>query len=134
NWLLYFGLIFVGFIIFSPSGLTGIWAQIQRRLRPAPSDSAAMSKRKIYEGLPLPGFLRPERLEGAVLEASGVDMRFGGIQAVRGASLSVQAGQIHALIGPNGAGKTTTFNLISGMFAPSAGTVRLHGREIHHLP
>ena len=134
NWLLYFGLIFVGFIIFSPSGLTGIWAQIQRRLHPPPSDSAAMSKRRIYEGLPLPAFLRPARREGAVLEASGVDMRFGGIQAVRGASLSVQAGQIHALIGPNGAGKTTTFNLISGMFAPSAGTVRLHGREIHHLP
>ena len=133
NWLLWFGLIFVGFIIFSPSGLTGIWGQIHRRLRPPPEDGAAMSKRKIYEGLPLPEFLRPKRRDGAVLEASDIGMRFGGIQAVRGANLTVQAGQIHALIGPNGAGKTTTFNLISGMFPPSTGSVHLHGQPIHAL-
>jgi branched-chain amino acid transport system ATP-binding protein len=134
NWLLYFGLIFVGFIIFSPSGLTGIWGQIQRRLRPPPEDSAAMSKRRIYEGLPLPDFLRPGRVEGAVLEVQRISKSFGGIQAVRENSLTVQAGQIHALIGPNGAGKTTTFNLISGMFMADAGTVRLHGQEIQFLP
>ena len=133
NWLLYFGLIFVGFIVFSPSGLTGVWSQIQRRLRPPPEDGAAMSKRKIFEGLPLPAFLRPPRREGVVLEAADVGMRFGGIQAVKGANLKVEAGQIHALIGPNGAGKTTTFNLISGMFAPSTGTVRLHGEPIQSL-
>ena len=133
NWLLYFGLIFVGFIIYSPSGLTGIWGQLRKRFRPMPEDSAAMSKRKIYEGLPLPEFLRPERIEGAVLEAQGISKHFGGIQAVRGNSLRVEAGQIHALIGPNGAGKTTTFNLISGMFMPDSGTVRLHGQAIQHL-
>ncbi|MEK9950601.1 MAG: branched-chain amino acid ABC transporter ATP-binding protein/permease, partial [Curvibacter sp.] len=134
NWLLWFGLIFVGFIIFSPSGLTGIWAQIQRRLRPPPEDGAAMSKRKIYEGLPLPEFLRPRRVAGTVLEAQGLSKSFGGIRAVRDNSLAVQAGQIHALIGPNGAGKTTTFNLISGMFMADTGTVRLHGQTIQQLP
>ncbi|HUW38517.1 MAG TPA: branched-chain amino acid ABC transporter ATP-binding protein/permease [Rhodocyclaceae bacterium] len=133
NWLLWFGLLFVGFIIYSPTGLAGIWAQLQRRFRPPPEEGAAMSRRKIYEGLPLPGFLRPDRLEGTVLEVEDIEKHFGGIQAVRGARLAVHAGQIHALIGPNGAGKTTTFNLISGMFTPDVGTVRLHGKEIHRL-
>lgn len=133
NWLLYFGLIFVGFIVFSPSGLAGIWGQLSRRLYPQPEGSAAMSKRKIYEGLPLPEFLRPKRVEGVVLEARGLSKSFGGIQAVRDNSLTVHAGQIHALIGPNGAGKTTTFNLISGMFMSDKGTVCLHGQAIQHL-
>jgi branched-chain amino acid transport system ATP-binding protein len=133
NWLLWFGLIFIGFIIFSPAGLAGIWEQLRKRLRPPAEDGAAMSKRKIYEGLPLPEFLRPKRVEGPVLEALGISKRFGGIQAVRENSLKVEAGQIHALIGPNGAGKTTTFNLISGMFMADTGSVRLHGQAIQHL-
>lgn len=134
NWLLWFGLIFVAFIIFSPTGLVGIWAQCVRRIKPVANDGAAMSKRKIYDGLPLPEFLRPARREGNVLDVQAIGKRFGGIKAVQEASLSVGAGQIHALIGPNGAGKTTTFNLISGLFAPDTGSVRLNGREIHNLP
>jgi branched-chain amino acid transport system ATP-binding protein len=133
NWLLWFGLIFVGFILFSPSGLTGIWAQLLLHFKPQAEDGAAMSKRKIFEGLPLPAFLRPEPCQGAVLEVRDISKHFGGIQAVRGAELTVESGQIHALIGPNGAGKTTTFNLVSGMFTPDSGAVRLHGRDIHEL-
>ena len=134
NWLFWFGLAFVGFILFSPTGLVGIWARLQRRWRPVVEDVAAMSKRRIYEGLPLPAFLRPAPRVGLVLEVNALNKHFGGIQAVKGAGLTLQAGEIHALIGPNGAGKTTTFNLISGMFAPDAGTVRLNGEEIQHLP
>jgi branched-chain amino acid transport system ATP-binding protein len=134
NWLLWFGLIFVGFVIFSPTGLVGIWDKLKRRWRPPLEESAAMSRRKIYEGLPLPGFLQPKPQPGAVLDVSGVDKHFGGIRAVGNASLAVESGQVHALIGPNGAGKTTTFNLVSGLFMPDAGRVLLHGRAIHHLP
>ena len=134
NWLLWFGLAFVGFILYSPNGLVGIWERLQRRWRPLPEEGAAMSQRQIHEGLPLPDFLRPAPRHGVVLEVAGIGKRFGGIQAVREVQLSLRAGQIHALIGPNGAGKTTTFNMISGMFEPDSGTVRLLGQDIQHLP
>ncbi|HEX7387724.1 MAG TPA: branched-chain amino acid ABC transporter ATP-binding protein/permease [Castellaniella sp.] len=134
NWLLWFGLIFMAFVLFSPTGLTGIWAKLRDMIRPLPTDSAAMSKRKIYEGLPLPAFLHPAAHAGDVLQVRDLNVRFGGIHAVHDVSLTVRSGEIHALIGPNGAGKTSTFNLISGMFAPTSGHVLLHGREIQHEP
>src|SRR5450830_1056684 len=121
------------FILFSPTGLVGIWQQIKRRLRPPAEVGAAMSQRQIVDGLPLPAFLQPPRQEGLVLEVKDIDIRFGGIQAVKNAQINLHAGEIHALIGPNGAGKTTTFNLISGMFIPNHGTVKLNGEEIQGL-
>lgn len=134
NWLLWFGLAFVGFILYSPNGLVGIWERLQRRWRPTAEDVAAMSKRRIYEGLPLPTFLRPTPREGVVLEVTAINKHFGGIQAVGDVGLTLHAGEIHALIGPNGAGKTTTFNLISGSLEPDSGRVRLNGREVQGLP
>jgi len=134
NWLLWFGLIFVAFVLYSPGGLVGIWSTFARRWWPAPEEAAAMSKRRIYEGLPLPGFLTPEGLKGTVLEIADVSKHFGGIRAVTNASLQVGAGEIHALIGPNGAGKTTLFNLVSGLHPADSGTIRLDGREIQGVP
>jgi branched-chain amino acid transport system ATP-binding protein len=134
NWLLWFGLTFVAFVMFSPDGLVGIWTTLVRRFRPAPKEAAAMSKRKIYEGLPLPAFLTPQGLQGTVLEVQGIAKHFGGIRAVSNASLQIQAGQIHALIGPNGAGKTTLFNLVSGLYPTDSGTISLSGREIQGVP
>jgi branched-chain amino acid transport system ATP-binding protein len=134
NWLLYFGMIFVAFVLYSPGGLVGIWERFTRRWRPLPEEAAAMSKRRIYQGLPLPGFLLPESLKGTVLRVENVAKQFGGIRAVAGAGLTIEAGQIHALIGPNGAGKTTLFNLVSGLYTADTGIVQLNGREIQGLP
>ncbi len=130
DWLLWLGLIFVSFVIFSPSGLVGIWAQISRRWRSAPEESAAMSKRKVYDGLALPEFLRPQAKHGTVLRIENISKHFEGIRAVENASLTVDAGEIHALIGPNGAGKTTVFNLVSGLYEPNGGTIRLYDKPI----
>jgi branched-chain amino acid transport system ATP-binding protein len=133
NWLLWFGLVFVAFVLYSPAGLVGIWARLKRRWRPPPEEAAAMSARRIQEGAPLPGFLRPDARHSAVLEVDALHKHFGGIRAVAGAHLAIHSGEIHALIGPNGAGKTTLFNVVSGLFPPDAGTVRLNEREIQRL-
>jgi branched-chain amino acid transport system ATP-binding protein len=70
----------------------------------------------------------------SVLEVRNVSKRFGRLAAVRDVSLSVPKGELRAIIGPNGAGKTTLFNLISGFFRPSTGTISFDGRDITVLP
>jgi branched-chain amino acid transport system ATP-binding protein len=72
--------------------------------------------------------------DDVVLDVSGVSVRFGGLVAIESVSLSVRRGQIMGLIGPNGAGKTTLFNVIAGIQRPTAGVVRIGGRDISRLP
>ena len=69
-----------------------------------------------------------------MIEVRGLTKRFGGFTAVDRLSFEVREGEILGLIGPNGSGKSTTFNLIAGLYAPSAGSVRFQGREIGGLP
>ncbi len=65
----------------------------------------------------------------SLLEARGLMAHFGGVRAVDDVNLSVEQGTIHGLIGPNGAGKTTLINLISGLIAPTGGTMSFDGRD-----
>jgi branched-chain amino acid transport system ATP-binding protein len=67
----------------------------------------------------------------ALLEIEGLVVRFGGLTALDGIGVTVEAGEFVSVIGPNGAGKTTLFNVIAGAQVPSAGDVRLDGRSIH---
>jgi ABC-type branched-subunit amino acid transport system ATPase component len=69
-----------------------------------------------------------------LLEVQDLSVRFGGIRAVSGVSLAVDAGEILSIIGPNGAGKTTIFNVVTGLYRPTTGEVRLRGRPISALP
>ncbi|HVF65141.1 MAG TPA: branched-chain amino acid ABC transporter ATP-binding protein/permease [Casimicrobiaceae bacterium] len=133
NWLLFFGLLFIGFIVFSPTGLVGVWRRLTEPLKAKVVEAAAMSGRAIEKGVPLPEFLRPREHEHMLLEATHLAKSFGGIKAVRDAGITVADRTLHALIGPNGAGKTTVFNLVSGMYAPDQGSVRLAGRSIAGL-
>jgi len=74
------------------------------------------------EGRPAPG--------STLLSVTGLTKRYGGVVAVDDVDFDVMAGEIVALIGPNGAGKTTCFNMISGVTAPSSGSVMLSGERI----
>jgi branched-chain amino acid transport system ATP-binding protein len=69
-----------------------------------------------------------------VIETRDLSCYFGGLRAVDGVNLQVQAGTLHSIIGPNGAGKTTLFNLISGRIKPTRGQVFLRGRDITGVP
>jgi branched-chain amino acid transport system ATP-binding protein len=66
----------------------------------------------------------------ALLELKSCTIRFGGLLAVKELDLEVREGELFGLIGPNGAGKTTVFNLITGVYAPTSGSILFDGRPI----
>jgi len=66
----------------------------------------------------------------SALEVRGLSKAYGGVQAVRGVSFAVNAGEVVALIGPNGAGKTTCFNMLNGQLRPDSGEIALAGRSV----
>lgn len=69
-----------------------------------------------------------------LLKITQCSVAFGGLKAVDALDLTVQEGEMVALIGPNGAGKTTVFNVITGVYHPSAGEIHLENERIDHLP
>ena len=66
----------------------------------------------------------------ALLDVTNLSIHFGGVKAVQDVSFSIDAGIVYAVIGPNGAGKTTLFNLITGVYKPTHGDIRLDGESI----
>ena len=134
DWLFFFGLLFVGFVMFSPLGLVGVAERVIAPFRPNIVEEAAMAARRAGPPQPLPEFLRPlAHVDGPVLVARGISKRFGGIRAVEHVDLLVSDRSLHALIGPNGAGKTTAFNVLSGLVQPDSGDVTLASRSIAGL-
>lgn len=65
-----------------------------------------------------------------MLEVKNLGISFGGLRAVDGLDMSIEKGELYGLIGPNGAGKTTAFNLLTGVYKPSSGSILLDGNEI----
>jgi branched-chain amino acid transport system permease protein len=102
------------------------WAPVRREARPLNMSAEPLPRRPL-----------PPRGD-VVLEACGLTRRFGGLVANNGIDLAVDAGSIVAVIGPNGAGKSTLFNLLSGIDAPTSGSILflgepVAGREARHI-
>jgi len=121
TYLVVYGAVIIFVIVFMPEGLWG-WARL--------------AGRGLLRARPIPGPELPLKLGGhgaagePILEVRGLGKHFGGLKAVDGVDLVVRRGEVHALIGPNGSGKTTCINLVSGVYAPSFGSIRLLGEEI----
>jgi len=136
SWQFWFGLMFMGFILFSPAGLIGLGERLLRPFRRRDEEAAAMAARLTPQpGAAVPDFLRGAApAAGALLDCRGVTKRYGSFTAVDAVDLTLADRRLHALIGPNGAGKTTLFNAVSGMFPPDGGQIFLDGRRIDGLP
>ena len=70
----------------------------------------------------------------SLLKISGLQVAYGGIQAVKGIDLEVRAGELVCLIGANGAGKTTTLNCLGGLLKPSGGSIRYQDKDLLSVP
>src|SRR5205823_18492 len=102
-----------------------------------PARRAARSAHERSAAGPLRQGLRGDRLmsgKTALLELRGLDKSFGGLRVIAELDLVVREHEIVSVIGPNGAGKTTLFNLITGLYRPDAGEIRLDGRNLVGLP
>jgi branched-chain amino acid transport system permease protein len=110
-----FAAILLAMMLLRPRGLLGSWELWHAWRRPRPVRPAADSAGE------------------ALLEVDRATIRFGGLTAVRDFSLRLVPRELVALIGPNGAGKTTVFNLLTGVYAPTSGTIRVGGRDTRGL-
>ena len=69
-----------------------------------------------------------------LLDIRNLSKAFGGVLAIEGLEMQVQRGAVHSVIGPNGAGKTSLINMLSGVYRPDTGSIRLAGRELFGEP
>lgn len=150
--MVFYALLLIIIMILRPGGLLGTPAEVRRLLRkvgimrpdtreadtqplpvPTPSDSFSPDSPTSdpSTALPEPTDLPATALPAEpLLELREVTVRFGGLTAVHKVNLEVGNGELIGLIGPNGAGKTTAFNLITGVYKPSSGSVYFAGKKI----
>src|SRR5690606_19409428 len=110
--------------------------RVSPRFRAIPDDHLFAAPRHHDDRPPagaaaFPRLPQPEKIRmSASLELKDVTIRFGGLKAVSELDFDVHSGELVGLIGPNGAGKTTIFNLITGVYTPTSGTIAFNGVSI----
>ncbi len=126
------GLILLACITLLPEGLAGIWKRIGATAGFRRVFGQAVSGSTAADCGPTPPVegVTPSTVAAASLELRGVCKQFEGLTALDDVSFAISPGEVVGLIGPNGAGKTTLFNIVTGVLAPTRGSIRYGGREI----
>jgi ABC-type branched-subunit amino acid transport system ATPase component/ABC-type branched-subunit amino acid transport system permease subunit len=140
NWMVFFGIVFMAFILFSPNGIVGVtlslWERLRSRRTPEDSPRPAAAPAESAVGAigggadPSP---RSRTIGEPILTAHGLVKRFGALAAVDGVDLTVRQGELHSIIGPNGAGKTTFFNALFGILESDGGEAAFKGERLTGL-
>lgn len=145
DWMIFFGTLFMIFILFSPDGLLGIAKKLlsflpvgkkkaeERQSRVIRLKEGEVMEESLSTTLP-PHPLIPSPPHAEILIVKNLGKHFGALAATDNVSLSVRQGELHSIIGPNGAGKTTFFNLLTGLLSADKGQIFLKGEEITNLP
>ncbi|MBV8720211.1 MAG: branched-chain amino acid ABC transporter ATP-binding protein/permease [Chloroflexi bacterium] len=130
HFLIVYGCLLIVFLVLMPEGLAGFVRDLPglRRLKTRRASAAAHTVTSLDGLVAIPSMAGRQRL---ALE--DVKMHFGGVRAIDGLSMVVEPGQVHGLIGPNGSGKSTLVNVVTGVYTPSAGHVRLGDRVLNLL-
>ena len=137
-----YGTIIILLMIYVPQGLMGLAKKISDRRKPKMQRSQGTSPANAATGQEanlelLKNYLKKDHVQQqgneAMLEVKQITKKFGGITAIRDATLTVKRGEIFALIGPNGAGKTTLINMVSGLEKPTSGEVYFNGQRVDTL-
>ncbi|MCB4804611.1 ABC transporter permease subunit [Methylobacterium brachiatum] len=124
-YLAIYGLAVILIVVFMPDGIWGFLGDQVRRLRPSKPAPPPAPELTLTQG---------RDASETLLTVSGLSKHFGGLKAVDAIDFTVTRGGIHALIGPNGSGKTTTLNVLSGLYTPTGGTMRLQDQDITRFP
>ncbi len=118
-----FGLILLGAIVYLPAGVVGAIAAAANQMRPG-------EDAKVVAPVALPVLRKHGVADGRALVLNKVTVQFGGLTALSDVSIEVVHGDTHGLIGPNGAGKSTLINTLTGLYAPTSGTIVFGDRQI----